>query len=142
MKRIAFVGNYLPRKCGIATFTTDLCESIASEYNKLTCLALAVNDEEAGYVYPPRVRFELTENDIVSYRRTADFLNINNVDVVSLQHEYGIFGGVAGSHILVLLRELPRPAVPLLQDTVFSRAINAFVSGAIFLCLRPFLLFS
>ena len=116
--RIAFIGNYLPRKCGIATFTTDLCESIASEYNKLTCFALAVNDVEGGYVYPPRVRFELTENDIVSYRRTADFLNINNVDVVSLQHEYGIFGGVAGSHILVLLRELRMPLVTTLHTVL------------------------
>jgi len=118
LERIAFIGNYLPRKCGIATFTTDLCESIASEYNKLTCFALAVNDVEEGYVYPPRVRFELIENDIVSYRRTADFLNINNVDVVSLQHEYGIFGGLAGSHILVLLRELRMPLVTTLHTVL------------------------
>jgi len=118
LKRIAFIGNYLPRKCGIATFTTDLCESIASEYNKLTCFALAVNDVEAGYVYPSRVRFEITENDIVSYRRTADFLNINNVDVISLQHEYGIFGGLAGSHILALLRELRMPLVTTLHTVL------------------------
>ncbi len=118
LKRIAFIGNYLPRQCGIATFTTDLCESIASEFTKLTCFALAVNDVEAGYTYPPRVRFELTENDIVSYRRTADFLNINNVDIVSLQHEYGIFGGIAGSHILALLRELRMPLVTTLHTVL------------------------
>ena len=109
--RIAFIGNYLPRQCGIATFTTDLCEAIATKYSKTTCIALPVNDMEAGYAYPPRVRFELTENDIDSYRRAADFLNINNVDVVCLQHEYGIFGGPAGSHILALLRELRAPIV-------------------------------
>ncbi len=118
LKRIAFIGNYLPRRCGIATFTTDLCESIASEFTKLTCLALAVNDVEAGYNYPPRVRFELTKNDIVSYRRTADFLNINNIDIVSLQHEYGIFGGIAGSHILALLRELRMPLVTTLHTVL------------------------
>ncbi|KPK67225.1 glycosyl transferase family 1, partial [candidate division WOR_3 bacterium SM23_60] len=118
LKRIAFVGNYLPRQCGIATFTTDLCESIASEFTKLTCFALAVNDVEAGYNYPPRVRFELTQNDIVSYRRTADFLNINNIDLVSLQHEYGIFGGIAGSHILTLLRELRMPLVTTLHTVL------------------------
>jgi glycosyltransferase involved in cell wall biosynthesis len=118
LKRIAFIGNYLPRKCGIATFTTDLCESIASEYSKLTCFALAMNDVETGYAYPSRVRFELTENDIVSYRRSADFLNINTVDVVSLQHEYGIFGGTAGSHILVLLRELRMPLVTTLHTVL------------------------
>ena len=101
----------MPRQCGIATFTTDLCEAIAAEYSHTTCIALPVNDTEAGYDYPPRVRFELTEKDIDSYRRAADFLNINDVDVVSLQHEYGIFGGRAGSHILALLRELRMPIV-------------------------------
>ncbi|MBN1508237.1 MAG: hypothetical protein JW955_15420, partial [Sedimentisphaerales bacterium] len=101
LKRIAFIGNYFPRQCGIATFTTDLCQAIAARYRQTTCIALPVNDIEAGYAYPPRVRFELAEKDIDSYRRAADFLNINNVDLVSLQHEYGIFGGRAGSHILV-----------------------------------------
>jgi glycosyltransferase involved in cell wall biosynthesis len=111
IKRVAFIGNYLPRQCGIATFTTDLCESIAEEYKGTACIALPVNDTEAGYEYPLRVRFELTEKDIESYRRAADFLNINNVDMVSLQHEYGIFGGKAGSYILTLLRELRMPVV-------------------------------
>jgi glycosyltransferase involved in cell wall biosynthesis len=116
--RIAFIGNYLPRQCGIATFTTDLCEAIAAECNTTTCIALPVNDTEAGYDYPPRVRFELTEKDIDSYHRAADFLNINNVDVVSLQHEYGIFGGRAGSHILALLRDLRMPIVTTLHTVL------------------------
>jgi glycosyltransferase involved in cell wall biosynthesis len=115
LNRIAFIGNYLPRQCGIATFTTDLCEAIAAQYRQTTCIALPVNDIEAGYAYPTRVRFELTEKDIDSYRRAADFLNINNVDLVSLQHEYGIFGGRAGSHILVLLHELRMPIVTTLH---------------------------
>lgn len=109
--RIAFIGNYLPRQCGIATFTTDLCEAIAAEHPVATCIALPVNDIEGGYAYPSRVRFELAERDIDSYLRAADFLNINSVDVVSLQFEYGIFGGRAGSHILALLRELRMPIV-------------------------------
>jgi len=113
--RIAFIGNYLPRQCGIATFTTDLCEAMATEYSGTTCIALPVNDTEEGYAYPPRVRFELTEKDIDSYHRAADFLNINNVDLVSLQFEYGIFGGRAGSHILALLRELRMPIVTTLH---------------------------
>ncbi|HEU4366393.1 MAG TPA: glycosyltransferase family 4 protein, partial [Candidatus Krumholzibacteria bacterium] len=111
IKRIGFIGNYLPRQCGIATFTTDLCEAIAGQFTKTSCIALPVNDVEAGYPYPPRVRFELTEKDIESYRRAADFLNINNVDLVCLQHEYGIFGGRAGGHILALLRDLRMPVV-------------------------------
>ena len=115
IKRIAFIGNYLPRQCGIATFTTDLCEAIAAEHSSTTCIALPVNDTDDGYAYPPRVRFELVEKDINSYRRAADFLNINNVDMVSLQFEYGIFGGRAGSHVLALLRELRMPIVTTLH---------------------------
>ena len=115
IKRIAFVGNYLPRRCGIATFTTDLCEAIAAEDACTTCIALPVNDTDDGYEYPDLVRFELTEKDIESYRRAADFLNINNVDLVCLQHEYGIFGGRAGRHVLALLRELRMPVVTTLH---------------------------
>lgn len=115
IKRVAFIGNYLPRQCGIATFTTDLCESLADEYKGTACIALPVNDTEAGYDYPARVRFELIEKDIESYRRAADFLNINNVDMVSLQHEYGIFGGKAGSYILEILRQLRMPVVTTLH---------------------------
>ena len=118
IKRVAFIGNYLPRQCGIATFTTDLCESIAGEFKGTACIALPVNDTETGYEYPSRVRFELTEKDIESYRRAADFLNINNVDMVSLQHEYGIFGGKAGNYILALLRELRMPVVTTLHTVL------------------------
>ncbi len=117
-KRIAFIGNYSPRQCGIATFTTDLCEAIAAEYPETTCFALPVNDTEGGYDYPPRVRFELAESDTASYRRAADFLNGNNVDLVCLQHEFGIFGGPAGSHILALLRELRMPVVTTLHTVL------------------------
>ncbi len=111
VRRVAFVGNYVPRKCGIATFTTDLCESIATEYPATNCIALAVNDRESGYAYPTRVRFEIAEQELASYRRAADFLELNNIDVVCLQHEFGIFGGEAGSHLLTLLRELRMPVV-------------------------------
>ena len=115
INRIAFIGNYLPRQCGIATFTTDLCEAIAKQYSGTTCIALPVNDIVNGYAYPSRVRFELTEKDIDSYLRASDFLNINDVDMVCLQFEYGIFGGKAGSHILALLRGLRMPIVTTLH---------------------------
>ena len=118
IKRVAFIGNYLPRQCGIATFTTDLCEALAAEFKGTACIALPVNDDEGGYEYPARVRFELTEKDVESYRRAADFLNINNVDMVSLQHEYGIFGGKAGGYILALLRELRMPVVTTLHTVL------------------------
>mgnify|MGYP003618953369 CR=1 FL=1 len=118
LNRIAFIGNYLPRQCGIATFTTDLCESVANGYPDTQCIALPINDTETGYPYPPAVRFELDEKDVESYRRAADFLNISNIDVVSLQHEYGIFGGRTGSHILALLRELRMPVVTTLHTVL------------------------
>lgn len=99
----------------MATFTTDLCEVIAAEYPSADCIAVPVTDIKAGYAYPPRVRFELAERDIESYRRGAGFLNITGVDVVSLPHEYGIFGGAAGRHMLALLRELRMPVVTTLH---------------------------
>jgi glycosyltransferase involved in cell wall biosynthesis len=115
MKRIAVVGNYLPRICGIATFTTDLCESLAAEFPEATFFAVPVNDTEAGYNYPPRVRFELRQNDLASYRQAADFLNINKVNLVCLQHEFGIYGGPEGSHVLSLLRDLRAPVITTLH---------------------------
>jgi glycosyltransferase involved in cell wall biosynthesis len=116
--RIAFIGNYMPRQCGIATFTTDLSESVATEFPNITCIALPVNDIKEGYDYPKRVRFELAEKDIESYRQASDFLNINSVDIVSLQFEYGIYGGKEGSHIIALLRDLRMPVVTTLHTVL------------------------
>jgi glycosyltransferase involved in cell wall biosynthesis len=116
--RIAIVGNYLPRRCGIATFTTDLCDAIHAEYGTTELLALPVNDTEEGYTYPARVRFELSEDNLASYRQAADFLNFSNIDLVCLQHEYGIFGGLAGAHILELLRRLRMPFATTLHTVL------------------------
>src|ERR1700693_5025149 len=116
--RIAVIGNYLPRQCGIATFTTDLCAAISAEYGTARLLALPVNDTEEGYDYPARVRWSLAQDDLTSYQEAAEFLNFNNIDMVCLQHEYGIFGGPAGSHILHLLRGLKMPAVTTLHTVL------------------------
>src|ERR1700676_3868310 len=116
--RIAVIGNYLPRQCGIATFTTDLCSAIAAEYGTARLLALPVNDTQEGYDYPARVRWSLAQDDLTSYQEAAEFLNFNNIDMVCLQHEYGIFGGPAGSHILHLLRGLKMPAVTTLHTVL------------------------
>jgi glycosyltransferase involved in cell wall biosynthesis len=116
--RIAIIGNYLPRQCGIATFTTDLCSAISAEYGNARLLALPVDDTEEGYDYPARVRWSLAQDDLTSYREAAEFLNFNNIDMVCLQHEYGIFGGDAGSHILHLLRRLKMPLVTTLHTVL------------------------
>ena len=116
--RIAIIGNHLPRQCGIATFTTDLCEALSAEYGTARLLAVPVNDVEEGYAYPTRVRWTLAQDDLQSYQDTAAFLNFNNIDMVCLQHEYGIFGGAAGSHILHLLRGLKMPVVTTLHTVL------------------------
>src|SRR5271155_5133457 len=132
--RVAIVGNYLPRKCGIATFTTDLCDAIHAEYGSTELLALPVNDTEEGYSYPARVRFALSEENLASYRQAADFLNFSNIDLVCLQHEYGIFGGPAGAHILELLRGLQMPVVTTLhtvlrEPNIDQRAVMAEIAN-------------
>src|SRR5262245_26531976 len=111
IRKVAFVGDYLPRKCGIATFTHDMYASVAGRFPDAECLVVSVNDRPDGYDYPPEVRFEIDEQDLESYLRAADFLNFANTDVVCLQHEYGIYGGAAGSHILGLLHDLRMPVV-------------------------------
>ncbi|MGE5805861.1 MAG: glycosyltransferase family 4 protein [Ignavibacteria bacterium] len=114
-EKIAFLGDYLPRKCGIATFTSDIYTIISSQYPKSACSIVSVNDIKEGYDYPKEVRFEIEEQKLVSYQRAADFLNFNNTEIVSLQHEFGIYGGQSGSHILALLRDLHVPIVTTLH---------------------------
>jgi glycosyltransferase involved in cell wall biosynthesis len=116
--RIAFIGNYLPRECGIATFTTDLCTALATEYGEGRLFAIPVNDPDSSYEYPQQVRLEITQEDLASYERAADFLNFNGNDLVCLQHEYGIYGGPAGRHILTLLRRLKMPLVTTLHTVL------------------------
>src|SRR3954467_2828666 len=120
IRKIAFVSDYLPRKCGIATFTFDLRNAVATQHSDVECIVLHVDDIEGGYDYPPEVRFEIQEQEIASYGRAAGFLNFANVDVVCIQHEYGIYGGAAGAHILVLLRDLRVPVVSTLHTVLQS----------------------
>jgi len=133
-QRIAFLGNYVPRLCGIATFTHDLCESVAAISRNSDCFVTAINDRAEGYSYPPRVRFEIMEKDLDSYRRTADLLNFNNTDLLCVQHEFGIYGGNAGSHLLALLKEVRMPVVTTLHtilrdpDAPQRRVMEALLS--------------
>jgi len=115
VRKIAMLGSHSPRLCGIATFTSDLSDAIQAKSPGTELFVLAMNDGDRHYDYPDRVRFELAENDPTSYRRAADFLNVNTLDVLCLQHEYGIFGGKAGSRVLTLLRELRMPIVTTLH---------------------------
>jgi glycosyltransferase involved in cell wall biosynthesis len=109
---IAFLGNYLPRNCGIATFTSDLSNAVSKQAGAdQEVIVAAMNDIPEGYAYPEIVKFELRQDHQIDYSRAADFLNFSHIDVVSLQHEYGIFGGEEGSNVLTFLRDLARPVV-------------------------------
>jgi glycosyltransferase involved in cell wall biosynthesis len=119
-RKLAFIGNYVPRRCGIATFTTDICESVAREAPDVECVTAAMNDTAEGYDYPDRVRFEVAQNDLDEYRQLADFLNLGRVDLVCIQHEYGIFGGPAGSHLLLTQRRLRMPVVTTLHTVLLE----------------------
>jgi glycosyltransferase involved in cell wall biosynthesis len=119
-QRVGLLGNHLPRQCGIATFTTDLAEALTGTFPMLDCPVVAVNDPGKRYAYGRDVRFEITEGDLASYRRAADFLNVSAVDVLSLQHEYGIFGGKSGSHILSVLGDVRMPVVTTLHTILRS----------------------
>jgi glycosyltransferase involved in cell wall biosynthesis len=116
--RIAVIGNHLPRQCGIATFTTDLCDAIAAEYGAAQLSVVAINDGQSSYRYPERVRFEICEGDLASYRAATEFLNAENVDLVCLQHEYGIFGGKSGNYIIELLKRLKMPVITTLHTVL------------------------
>jgi glycosyltransferase involved in cell wall biosynthesis len=118
VNKVAFLGNYLPRLCGIATFTTDLCTSVAAQFPEARCFTVSVNDVAGGYDYPKEVGFEIEERNVASYQRAADFLSISDVDVLCVQHEFGIYGGPAGGYVLALLRDLNLPVVTTLHTVL------------------------
>ncbi|GAB6089791.1 glycosyltransferase family 4 protein [Spirochaeta dissipatitropha] len=115
---IVVVGNYLPRLCGIASFTTDLVEAISASAPDISCRAVAINDRTEGYEYPEKVCFEINQHKLSDYSVAAEFIAANHADIVCVQHEFGIFGGPAGSHILKMLAELTVPVVTTLHTVL------------------------
>ena len=118
IESVAVIGNYLPRQCGIATFTTDLVEGLSAEAPDIHNWAAAMNDKPEGYAYPEKVRFEINQNKLSDYSTASQFLNISQTDIVCVQHEYGLFGGPAGSHLLKLLGDLRMPVVTTLHTVL------------------------
>lgn len=118
LNNVSLLGNYLPRRCGIATFTSDLADALAAAAPNVGVHTVAMNDRPEGYRYPSRVWFEVNENRLGEYKLAADFLNMSGVDVVSLQHEFGIFGGDAGAHLYDLLPRLRMPVVATLHTVL------------------------
>ena len=118
IESVAVIGNYLPRQCGIATFTTDLVEGIVKEAPDIYSWVTAMNDRPDGYVYPEKVRFEVNQNKLSDYSMASQFININQTNIVCVQHEYGLFGGPAGSHLIKLLADLRMPVVTTLHTVL------------------------
>ena len=118
-REIIFIGNYPPRQCGIATFTHDLRQAVASaSEGRYRCSVIAMNDIPEGYRYDEAVRFEVREASLNDYRQATDFMNVSDAAVISLQHEYGIFGGRHGAHLLTMLSRLRRPVVTTLHTVL------------------------
>lgn len=115
LRGLALIGNHTPRQCGIATFTADLHLALQSRSPELDTFVVAMNDAGKRHAYPDAVRFEVAEADLAAYHRAADYLNMSDVGVVSVQHEYGIFGGDSGAYVLALLRDLRMPIVTTLH---------------------------
>lgn len=118
LNRVAFIGNSLPRRCGIATFTTDLQHAVAASRPDLETVVVAMTDHGQAYDYPSTVGFQINDDQPEDYIRAAEFLNDGGFEVVSLQHEFGIFGGHSGSHILALLSRLNMPVVTTLHTVL------------------------
>ncbi len=113
--RLAFIGNALPRRCGIATFTTDLRQAVADARPAMRTRIAAMNNSGYTYDYPESVGFEIDDAKLEDYTRAARSLNASDFEAVSLQHEFGIFGGPAGGHIVALLKRLEMPVVTTLH---------------------------
>lgn len=135
LNRLAFIGNSLPRRCGIATFTTDLQQAVAASRPDLDTSIVAMTDHGRHYAYPSTVQLQIHDGKLEDYIEAADFLNTGNVDAVCLQHEFGIFGGEAGSHVMALLSRLTMPIITTLhtilaeptpeQRSVLIRVVDA-----------------
>jgi glycosyltransferase involved in cell wall biosynthesis len=120
LKKIAIIGNYLPRLCGIATFTTDLCDALSTlvRMSDDSLITVAMDDIDEGYNYPDRVNFQIRANVQPDYIRAADFLNVRKFDVAILQHEFGIFGGSDGAYIIRLIKNLRMPVITTLHTVL------------------------
>lgn len=119
--KVAIIGSYLPRKCGIATFSSDLQKHLADD--ETDAWVIAMNDVETGYTYPSEVKFQIRQNIIRDYISAADFINSNQLNGVYLQHEYGIYGGEYGRFVLQLLKRINVPIFTTLH-TVLDTPTN------------------
>ena len=116
--KVLFIGTYVPRKCGIATFTSDLLNSVSNEKGLDECEVIALNDIDENYDYPDEVVFEIKRNFLEDYHRAADYINRSDIDVVCVQHEFGLYWGDAGDYIFELLSRVNKPIITTLHTVI------------------------
>jgi len=126
--KVLFIGTYVPKECGIATFTHDLLNSVYGEYNDVQCEVIALNNASETYKYSDEVVFEIERDKIEDYYRAADYINQSNADIVCLQHEFGLFGGDAGDYIFALLSGINKPVITTLHTVIREPELEYRVS--------------
>jgi glycosyltransferase involved in cell wall biosynthesis len=112
---IALIGNFLPRKCGLATYTTDTFTALKGRFANLKIDVYAMDDQPDLYDYPPEVTRSIPDQDRMAYLDAARAIEASGAQAIWLQHEYGIFGGSAGEHILALLDRVSIPVIVTLH---------------------------
>ncbi|WP_269713574.1 glycosyltransferase family 4 protein [Caulobacter sp. NIBR2454] len=118
LKRVALIGNFPPRRCGIATFTADVHGALTSAFPNLSCDVYAMDDDGGPYAYGPAVQYSIRQQDLGDYAEAARRINESGADLVNLQHEFGIFGGPAGEDILRILTAVRAPVVTTLHTVL------------------------
>jgi hypothetical protein len=116
--KVLFIGTYVPKECGIATFTYDLANSVSAEYNDVNFEIMALNDLPEPYDYPEEVVFQIDRDNLKDYYLAADYINQSDVDVVCLQHEFGLFGGDAGDYFFTLLSGISKPIITTMHTVI------------------------
>ena len=116
--KVLFIGTYVPKECGIATFTSDLLNSVSGGDNDVHCEVIALNDPSETYNYPEEVVFQIQRDRIEDYYRAADYINQSDADIVCLQHEFGLFGGNAGDYIFALLSGINKPVISTMHTVI------------------------
>ena len=123
-----FIGTYIPKECGIATFTSDLLNSVYGANNNIHCEVIAVSDPSENCNYPEEVVFQIERNKLEDYYRAADFINNSDADVICLQHEFGLFGGEAGDYIFALISGISKPVITTMHTVILEPELEYRVS--------------
>ena len=126
--RVLFIGTYVPKECGIATFTYDLLNSISVGNNDIHCEVIALTDPSENHNYSEEVVFQIERNNLEDYYRAADFINHSDADVICLQHEFGLFGGDAGDYIFALLSGISKPVITTMHTVILDPELEYRIS--------------